>query len=159
NLSGHDRTLGHNGSIVGLAVDVAHNVVFFETTDDTGSANNALWWVNTTGANQTATKITLPAGVTLSFAGQITPGGDAAGLTYDPSTQQLWLTNADNDVTVRDKGAIYQLSWDATNHTVSLINTYDAAQLVGATPATVNPISAPSTTFLDILPTLVTNGT
>jgi lipopolysaccharide export system protein LptA len=158
-LSGHDQFIGPNGSILGLAVDVAHNVVFFETTDNVGSANNALWWVDTTGANQTATKITLPAGVTLDFAGQTSEGGDAAGLTFDPSTQQLWLTNAQNDTTTPDLGKIYQLSWNSVSHTVSLINTYDTAQLVGATPATVDSFDAPSTTFLDILPTLVTNGT
>jgi hypothetical protein len=97
--------------------------------------------------------------VTLNFAGQTNEGGDAAGLTFDATTQQLWLTNAQNDTTTPDLGQIYQLSWNATNHTVSLVNTYDTAQLVGATPATVDPISAPSTTFLDILPTLATTGT
>ncbi|MGZ6993336.1 MAG: DUF4347 domain-containing protein, partial [Ilumatobacteraceae bacterium] len=159
NLSGHDQFIGPNGSIVSVAVDVADGVVFFETTDNEGSPNNALWWVNTTGANQTATKITLPAGVTLNFAGQSSAGGDAAGLTFDPSTKQLYLTNADNSPTTPDKGAIYQLQYNPVTHSVTLVNTYDTAKLVGATPATVDSFDAPSTTTFDVLPTLVTNAT
>jgi lipopolysaccharide export system protein LptA len=159
NLSGHDEFLGPNGSILSVAVDVADGVVFFETTDDQGSANNALWRVNTTGANQTATKVTLPAGVTLNFAGQINAGGDAGGLTFDPSTKQLYLTNADNSLSTPDTGAIYQLQYNPTTHGVTLVNTYDTAQLVGATPATVDPTDAPSTTTFDVLPTLLTSGT
>src|SRR5262249_46605819 len=124
-----------------------------------GSANNALWWINTTGANQTATKITLPAGVTLNFAGQTNEGGDAAGLTFDPSTKQLYLSEPNNDNTIPGKGAIYQLQWNNATHTVTLINKYDTAQLVGATPATVNSFDAPSATTFDILPTLTTTGT
>jgi hypothetical protein len=158
-LTGHDQFIGPNGSIVGVAVDVADGVVFFETTDTQGSANNALWWVNATGANQTATKIALPASVTLNFAGQSNEGGDAAGLTFDASTKQLYLTNADNSATTPDKGAIYQLQYTPASHTVSLINTYDTAKLVGATPATVNSFDAPSTTTFDILPVLTITGT
>jgi hypothetical protein len=120
-LTGHDQFIGPNGSIVGVAVDVADGVVFFETTDTQGSANNALWWVNATGANQTATKIALPASVTLNFAGQSNEGGDAAGLTFDASTKQLYLTNADNSATTPDKGAIYQLQYTPASHTVSLL--------------------------------------
>src|SRR5215472_3661245 len=154
-LSGHDQFLGPNGSLLGMAVDVAHGVVFFETTDDAAHSQNiGLWWVNTTGANQTATKITLPAGVNLNFPGQINAGGDAAGLTFDATTQQLWLTNAQNDNTIPDLGAIYQLQWNAATHSVTLINKYDTAQLTGTTPANANSFDAPSTTFLDVLPTI-----
>ena len=45
--------IGANGNIVGLAVDVADGIVFFETTNvDTNVANSAdiaLWWVISTG--------------------------------------------------------------------------------------------------------------
>ncbi len=51
--------VGPEGNIVGLAVDVADGIVFFETTyafDDSSIVNipqNALWWVSATGgANQ-----------------------------------------------------------------------------------------------------------
>ena len=161
NLAGHDQFIGPNGSLLGLAVDVAHGIVYFETTDDASHPGNiALWWVNTTGANQTATQINLAAaGVSLSFSGQTDEGGDAAGLTFDPSTRQLYLSNADNSTTTPDLGRIFQLQLDGTGHNVTLVNTYDTAQLVGATPATVNSFDAPSTTTFDILPTLVTTGT
>ena len=104
-------------------------------------------------------QITLPAGVTLNFAGQTNEGGDAAGLTFDPSTKQLYLTNADNDTTVRDKGAIYQLQYIPASHSVTLVNTCDTAQLVGATPATVDQFDAPSATTFDNLPVLTVTGT
>jgi hypothetical protein len=151
--------VGPHGNLVGLAVDVAHNIVYFESTDTPGSANNTLWWVNTTTAGQTATKITLPAGVNLTFAGQSSEGGDAAGLTFDPATRQLYLSNPRNDVTTPDLGAIYALQLDSTGHNVtSAVQTFDTATLVGATPATVDPISAPSTTTYDNFPTLTLTG-
>jgi hypothetical protein len=57
-----------------------------------GSANNALGGVNRAGANQTATT-TLPAGVTFACRPEQF-WGNAAGLTFDPQTRQLYLSNA-----------------------------------------------------------------
>ena len=116
--------IGANGNIVGLAVDVADGIVFFESTDNAGTANNALWWVSSTGgAYQTATEVTLPTGVTLNFAGQSSEGGDAAGLTFDPQEEQLYLTNAYNDSAggQRNRGSIYVLQWNNTAKSVSLV--------------------------------------
>ncbi len=148
-------SIGAHGNLVGLAVDVADGIVFFESTDVANSANNALWWVSASGgANQTATKITLPAGVTFTFAGQNSEGGDAAGLTFDAETKQLYLSNADTNTPSTD--AIYDLQWDNSTKTVSLVTSFSTATLVGATPAA---NEAPSDITLDDLPTLTTSGT
>ncbi len=146
--------IGANGDIVGLAVDVADSVVFFETTDDSGSPNIDLWRVSATGSGQTATKVTLPVGVSLTFAGQTNGGGDAAGLTFDQETGELYLTNAANSTNTPDTGAIYVMQWNNTTQTFSLVTSYDTATLVGASPATVNSFDAPSTTTIDDLPVL-----
>jgi hypothetical protein len=147
--------VGPHGNLIGLAVDVADGIVFFESTDVQNSANNALWWVSTTGgANQTAHKVLLPSGVTLNFAGQSNEGGDAAGLSFDAQTKQLYLSNAYEDGINPDLGSIYVLQWDNTNKTVSLATSFDTATLVGTTAGAVNPFDAPSATTLDILPVL-----
>ena len=153
--TGGKGSIGSNGNLLGLAVDVADGIVFFETTDDIGSPKNALWWVSATGgAGQTAHQITLPSGVTLSFAGQTNGGGDAAGLTFDQETGELYLTNADNSVSTPDLGAIYVLQWNNSNKTVSLVTSYDTATLVGTSASNVSPEDAPSTTSIDDLPVL-----
>ena len=77
-----------------------------------------------------------------------------AGLSFDPTTDQLYLTNANNNVTTRDLGAIYVMQMTTVGNAVSLVHTFDTATLVGQTPATVDSLSAPSTTFFDVLPTL-----
>jgi hypothetical protein len=152
--------IGAHGNLIGLAVDVAHSIVYFESTDITGSANNALWWVNASGAGQTATKIDLSAAsVTLNFAGQSNEGGDAAGLTFDSQTRQLYLSDANEDGVNHNIGAIYELQLDSTGHNVTLVQKFDTATLVGQSAATVNPFDAPSATTFDILPTLTVSGT
>jgi hypothetical protein len=158
--SGASTFIGAHGNIVGLTVDVADGIVFFESTDVQGSSNNALWWVSASGgANQTAHQIALPAGVTLNFAGQSSTGGDAAGLTFDPILKQLYLSDAENSTTTRDTGRLYVLQWNNTNHTVSTVTSFDTASLVGTSASTVDPIDAISTTAFDNLPTLTTGGT
>jgi Domain of unknown function (DUF4347)/FG-GAP-like repeat len=153
--AGTPTFVGANGNIVGLTVDVADGIVFFESTDVSGSANNALWWVSASGgANQTAHKITLPGGVTFTFAGQSSEGGDAAGLTFDSQLKQLYLSNADTNTPGTD--AIYVLQWNNTSKTVSLVKSISTATLVGATPAV---DEAPSTTTFDLLPVLTITGT
>ena len=152
--------IGVHGNLLGLAVDVADGVVFFESTDVQSSANNALWRVSAAGgANQTATKITLPAGVTLNFAGQTNEGGDAAGLTFDAETGNLYLSNAYEDGVQHNLGSIYILHWDNGTKTVSSVGSFDTATLVGASAATVNAFDAPSATTLDDLPVLTTSDT
>ena len=131
--------VGVNGSLVGIAVDVTHGIVFFESTNTANDPDNGLWWVNTTTPNQTAHKITLPPGVTLNFAGQSSPGGDAAGLTFDPLTNQLYVTNAytSGDVNQHNFGSIIVLQVNATAGNVSgvtLVQTIDVATLVGDPP-------------------------
>ena len=159
-LSGHDQFIGPNGSLVGVTVDVADGIVFFESTDNIGSANNALWWVSASGgANQTATKVTLPAGVTLSFAGQSSEGGTGAGLSFDPTLKQIYLTDAVNSATTPNLGHLYVLQWNNAAKTVSLVTSFDTATLANKTPATVTSEDAISATALDILPTLTTSAT
>src|ERR1700722_13165940 len=148
--TGGGGSLGANGNITGVAVDVADGIVFFETTAIDGSSNNALWRVNTTGANQTATKITLPAGGTFNFAGQLTPGGNGPGLTFDSSTDDLYLSDEEPG------GSIYQMHWNAASHTFALVNTYSMSTLVGGTP---DADDTPGALTFDILPTLATSGT
>ena len=147
-------TIGAHGSIVVLAVDVADGIVFFETTDTEGSPNIGLWWVNTTGANQTAHQIALPAGVTLNFAGQVTPGGDFAGLTFNAATNELYLSDTNNDVTTTNLGRLFDLHWDNATKTVSLVTSYDVATLVGMPASQLSPEDAISFTTLDNLPVL-----
>jgi len=158
--SGSNTFIGDNGNIVGLAVDVADGIVFFESTDNQGSSNNALWWVDANGgANQTAHQITLPAGVTLNFAGQSSQGGNAAGLSFDPVTKQIYLTDAENSNVTPDTGHLYVLQWNNSTKTVSSVTSFDTATLVGTSPGTVSPFDAIGTTTLDDLPMLTTSGT
>ncbi|TMJ01411.1 MAG: hypothetical protein E6G97_16135 [Alphaproteobacteria bacterium] len=154
NLAGQFPTDGSNGKIVGLAVDVAHGIVFFETSDTANSAKNALWWVNASGANQTATQISLPGGVSLNYAGDAGAGGIAAGLTFDAANQHLYLTNAYQDGATHNVGAIYTLLWDNGTKTVSSVTSFDTATLVGQAPGTVSVLDAPSVTAFDDAPTL-----
>src|SRR6202011_1285410 len=85
--------IGANGNILGITVDVADGIVFFETNDNTGGPHNALWWLSASGgANQTTTKVTLPAGVTFNFAGQTPAGQNAPGLSFDPVLKQIYLS-------------------------------------------------------------------
>ena len=147
---GGGGSIGSNGNLLGIAVDVADSIVFFETTDDIGSSKNALWWVSATGgAGQTAHQVTLPGNVTLSLAGQTDQGGDAAGLTFDQETGQLYLTNADSSTP--DSDAIYVLQWNNASKTVSLLTSDSTQTLVGAAP---QPDKSPSTTTIDDLPVL-----
>ena len=99
------------------------------------------------------------AGVTLHFAGQSSEGGDAAGLTFDPQTRQLYLTDANEDGVNHNIGAIYDLQLDSTGHNVTLVRTFDTATLVGTSAGTVNPFDAPSATTFDNLPVLTITGT
>jgi Calx-beta domain-containing protein/cadherin-like protein/Big-like domain-containing protein/uncharacterized protein DUF4214 len=159
-LTGHDQFIGPNGSIVGTTVDVADGIVFFETTDNTFSSNNALWWLNANGgANQTATKVNLPSGLTLKFAGQSSEGGLAAGLSFDQSLKQIYLTDAENSNTFQNTGRVYVLQWNNASKTVSLVTTYDTATLTGVSSSTIAAESGSSATAIDILPTLTTSGT
>jgi hypothetical protein len=153
-------TIGAHGNLVGLAVDVADGIVFFESTDVQGSANNALWWVNANGgANQDAVPITLPAGVTFHFAGQSSQGGIAAGLTFDPVSKELYLTDAENSAVTPNTGHLYVLQWNNASKTVSLVASNDVASLVGKNASNLSAPAAISTTTLDNLPTLTTSGT
>jgi len=158
---GASTNIGANGNIVALAVNVAQGIVYFETTftDSENSPHNALWWVNTTGANQTATQITLPGGLGL-FPGQLSEGGDAAGLTFDPQTRQLYVTNAFETNSDPNPSDIYVFQLDSTGHTIaSTVETLGSQALLGQAPGSVNPDETPGPTTFDVLPILTATGT
>ena len=159
--SGAGTNIGANGNIVALAVNVAQGIVYFETTftDSESSPHNALWWVSTTGANQTATQITLPSGDGL-FPGQSSEGGDAAGLTFDPQTRQLYVTNAFETATSPDNSDIYVFQLDSTGHTISsTAETLGSQALLNQSPSSVNPDEVPGATTFDVAPVLTVTGT
>src|SRR5262249_21219586 len=56
-----------NGGLAGIALDPVHNRLYFSTRDANavGSTQDALYVVSTSASNATATKLALPAGVTI----------------------------------------------------------------------------------------------
>jgi VCBS repeat-containing protein len=92
--------------ITGLAVNNAQGIIYF-TTDATGENTNtaadAIWWMPVTGG--TATKMTLPAGVTLDFDAFF-----SSGVIFDPEGRQLYVSDVQRD-------AIIQLTLSADGHT------------------------------------------
>ncbi len=94
-----------NGYITALAVNNAQGIIYF-TTDATGenvnTSQNAIYWISTSGG--TATKMTLPGGVTLDYDAFF-----SSGVTFDPAGRQLYVSDVQRD-------AIIQLTLSADGH-------------------------------------------
>ncbi len=91
--------------ITGLAVNNAQGIIYF-TTDASGENTNtsadAIWWMPITGG--TATKMTLPGGVTLDYDAFF-----SSGVIFDPEGRQLYVSDVQRD-------AIIQLTLSADGH-------------------------------------------
>ena len=122
-----------NGLIGQVVVDVAHNLVYFTTSEftspvsgGTNTTQDAIWYVTTNGgANQTAQKVT---GIPLTFA------SGSAQLAFDANTRQLYISDqAQGAGGVPSRIIIAQL--DSTGHNATSTSTFAVAPLVGETSA------------------------
>jgi hypothetical protein len=134
-----------SGYITSLAVDVADNLLFFLTSgtnESMSNPQNALWYINTTGANQTATKVILPSGVALSGPNQF------GGLSFDPIQRQLYLSDWDQGAVGSARILIGQLS--ASGHSLTSVTTNN--MIVLAQTNNPDPDLVPQGTTFLVLP-------
>ena len=142
-----------NGFIGALAVDSADNLVYFlvhSYSPTINIAQNALWYVSTIGgANQIATKVALPAGTALVYP------GENGGLSFDPVSRQLYISDQDQTASGKGRILVGQLSVDG--HGITSFTTNNMVKLTGT--AFPEAFDAPmGTTFL-VLPTITVSGT
>ena len=114
------------GYIAGLAVNKADGFIYFLTH---GATNDATLW-RMPIAGGAATALTDPAGHVLSIGDTPT-----AGLTFDPVTEQLYITVQSNIPQGFTVDEVIQVQMSANGQTIaSIVDSYLLSELVGHTP-------------------------
>jgi Domain of unknown function (DUF4347)/FG-GAP-like repeat len=131
-----------NGGLAGIALDPVHNRLYFSTRDANavGTTQDAIWEVGTGASLATATKLSLPAGVTIL---------EPDVLTYDRQLNVLYWANHD-DLSATHHNNIVMAQLDATGTTITSVTTIDPGL------DAVDPSGSPEIASLqfDELPTL-----
>lgn len=143
-----------NGLIAAVAVNSANQLVYFTTQQfgefGTNTIQNALWWINTTGANQVATKVSFPAGVVLNFP------GEGCGVSFDPVARQLYISDMNQVAGAKSRILTCQLSVDGKS--ITSVQTNSMVTLTGNASPDLNSVPL-GTTFLSLpIPAIATSA-
>lgn len=152
---GTAATVDPNGLIGAVTVDPSTGLVYFLTHEfsspassggGTNPGQDALWYVNSTTATQVATKVS---GVTINYA------GENGGLSFDPQTRQLWISDQDQRASNNAHILVSQLSADG--HSATTVASYPMSVLTGTSSPDQDAV--PQGTAFVTLPKLAVTGT